>query len=63
MGKPARQKKVAHVRSVSLKEDVKDIIDAINGVFGDTSVSKETTLEFMEEIEAAVEVNVSALKS
>jgi hypothetical protein len=43
-------------------ERLKNILDLINALFGDTSVDKRTTLEWMEEIECAASDNVSALK-
>lgn len=43
-------------------ERLKKILDLINALFGDTSVDKQTTLGWMEEIESAASDNVSALK-
>lgn len=42
---------------------VEEILREIDELFGDTSVSKEQTLEWMQEIQGAVDGNVDALKS
>lgn len=41
---------------------VDEIIERVNKVFGDTSVSQETTLYLMEQIEDVVDTNIVALK-
>jgi len=41
---------------------VKEIIEAIDELFGDTSVSKQVTLAWMEEIFGHVGTNVDAIK-
>lgn len=38
------------------------VLEAINRLFSDTSVPIETTLEYMEEIENAVTINIEALR-
>lgn len=43
-------------------ERAKVIVDRINDLFGDTSVDKRKTLEWMEEIQSAVHDNVVALR-
>jgi len=45
------------------KTDVENIIKQIHALFGDTSVSKEITLEFMEEIEEAAAMNAEAIRN
>ena len=47
-----------------MKQDqrVKEILDSISELFGDTSVPKEKTLEWMEEIQSALEDNIAGLK-
>lgn len=42
---------------------LKAILDAIDRLFADTSVSPQTTLEMMEEIRDAAESKIEALKS
>ena len=43
--------------------DLKDqIIVDINDIYGDTSRAPEETLEIMEEIKAAVQMNIDALQ-
>lgn len=48
---------------MNLKQKRQKAIDLIDDIFGDTSVSKETTLEHLEEILDAVEGKVDLLRS
>lgn len=47
----------------SVKRKLKTVSDALDSLFGDTSISQDATLEALEEIQADVEGKIDALKS
>lgn len=46
----------------NMKRKLQEVQSAIDRLFSDTSVSKETTLDALEEIQADVESKIDALK-
>jgi hypothetical protein len=45
------------------QEKKDDVIDALDDLFGDTTVTKEQTLEYLEEIQSELESKIDALKA